>query len=257
MKRRLLLALASGLVGVLAFPPFGVWPLAMLSVAGLSSAVHGRRCRHGAWLGFAFGVGLFAPMLHWTSTYVGAVPWLVLVFSQTWYLAALGAVLPLVARLRWAPVFTAALWVAEEALRDRLPFGGFPWGRWAFSQSESPLKWFAALGGAPLVSFMVALAGAGLAAAIVGRPAAAQPAWAAGVLAAGGRGSWWSTGPRRGRLGGAVLALLVIVVGAGLACRCGQTSAISAPSRWQLSRVTFRTGAWSSTPAAGRCWTTT
>ena len=54
-------------------------------------------------------------------------------------------------QLRWWPVAVAALWVAEEAVRDRLPFGGFPWGRWAFSQAESPLKWFAPLGGAPLV----------------------------------------------------------------------------------------------------------
>jgi apolipoprotein N-acyltransferase len=50
-----------------------------------------------------------------------------------------------------------------------LPFGGFPWGRWAFSQAESPLKWFAPLGGAPLVSFAVALAGALLASLVVQR----------------------------------------------------------------------------------------
>jgi apolipoprotein N-acyltransferase len=53
--------------------------------------------------------------------------------------------------------------VLQEALRDRMPFGGFPWGRLAFSQAESPLRWFAALGGAPLVTFAVALGGAALA----------------------------------------------------------------------------------------------
>ena len=85
-------------------------------------------------------------------------------FSQTWYLAGLGALLPLAQRTRWAPAAVGALWVAEEAVRDRLPFGGFPWGRWAFSQAESPLRWFAPLGGAPLVSFAVALSGGWLAA---------------------------------------------------------------------------------------------
>lgn len=197
MRWRLLLALASGLLGTLAFPPFGIWPLAMVSVAGLSVAIHDRRCRDGALLGLVFGAGLFGPMLHWSATYVGSLPWLVLVFSQTWYLAALGAALPLVQRLRFPAVFTAALWVCEEALRDRLPFGGFPWGRWAFSQAESPLKWFAALGGAPLVTFAVALSGAWLAQLALGRNIRRR---AIGLVAAGlvvglGAGLAWPLQP--------------------------------------------------------------
>jgi apolipoprotein N-acyltransferase len=47
-----------------------------------------------------------------------------------------------------------------------LPFGGFPWGRLAFSQAQSPLRWFSAVGGAPLVTFVVALAGGGVALAV-------------------------------------------------------------------------------------------
>jgi apolipoprotein N-acyltransferase len=166
VKRRVLLAACAGLIGTLAFPPFGVWPLAFLSVAGLSVAVNGQRSKRGAMLGLIFGAALFGPMLHWSATFVGAVPWLVLVFSQTWYIALLGAALPVLQRGRLGPVLTAAGWVAEEALRDRFPFGGFPWGRWAFSQATSPLKWFAALGGSPLVTFMVALIGALLASAV-------------------------------------------------------------------------------------------
>ncbi|MGI8666212.1 MAG: apolipoprotein N-acyltransferase [Jatrophihabitans sp.] len=200
MRRRLPLALLSGLLGTLAFPPFGLWPLAMLAVAGLSIAVRGRRCRDGAWLGLVFGAGLFGPMLHWTSTYVGSIPWLVLVFSQTWYLAALGAALPLVNRPRGGTVLAAALWVGEEALRDRLPFGGFPWGRWAFSQAESPLKWFAPLGGAPLVSFAVALSGVWLAGLVTGDGVRQR---ASGLIGAGlvvllGAGLWWPLHPDLG-----------------------------------------------------------
>ena len=40
-----------------------------------------------------------------------------------------------------------------EALRARMPFGGFPWGRVAFGQPDGPLLPLAALGGAPLLSF--------------------------------------------------------------------------------------------------------
>src|SRR6195952_1185446 len=144
------------------------WRLLLAAVAGQTSG-------RGALLGLVYGAGLFLPMLHWTATYVGAVPWLVLVFCQTWYLALLGAALPLIQRSRFAAFLTAALWVGEEALRDRLPFGGFPWGRWAFSQAQSPLKWFATLGGAPLVSFVVALIGTLLAAAVLGRASDGRP----------------------------------------------------------------------------------
>src|SRR5262249_3393639 len=52
-----------------------------------------------------------------------------------------------------------ALWVAEELARGRVPFGGFPWARIAFSQTSSPYTPYAALGGAPLVSFVTALTG--------------------------------------------------------------------------------------------------
>ncbi|MGX7679677.1 apolipoprotein N-acyltransferase [Jatrophihabitans sp. DSM 45814] len=168
MKTRLAIAFAAGLLGVLAFPPFGWWPLAFVSVAGFTWAVHAQSARRGALIGLLFGAGLFLPMLHWTATYVGAVPWLVLVFSQTWYIALLGACAPKLLARRWGPVWLAAGWVAEEALRDRFPFGGFPWGRWAFSQAESPMKWFATLGGAPLLTFMVTLGGTILGTAFLG-----------------------------------------------------------------------------------------
>lgn len=161
-----LLAVGAGLVGVFAFPRFGFWPLAFVSVAGLSVAVHGRRSRTGAWLGLLYGLAFFGPLLHWTGIYVGPAPWMILALSQAAFLAALGAVLPRVQRLPAAPVWIATAWVLEEAVRDRLPFGGFPWGRLAFSQAQSPLRWFAALGGAPLVTFVVALAGAFLGAAV-------------------------------------------------------------------------------------------
>ncbi|MGI8761242.1 MAG: apolipoprotein N-acyltransferase, partial [Jatrophihabitantaceae bacterium] len=159
-------AVGSGLLGVLAFPRFGMWPLALVSVAGLSVAVDGRRPRSGAWLGLLYGLAFFVPLLRWTGVFVGAAPWLLLAAAEAVFCAGLGAVLVLVQRLPLAPVWVACAWVLQEALRDRLPFGGFPWGRLAFSQSESPLRWFAALGGAPLVSFAVARSGGALAVAV-------------------------------------------------------------------------------------------
>jgi len=44
-----------------------------------------------------------------------------------------------------------------------VPLNGFPWGRLAFSQPQGPLLALASIGGAPLLSFAVALMGAGAA----------------------------------------------------------------------------------------------
>ena len=66
-------------------------------------------------------------------------------------------------------MWVACLWVAQELARDTVPFGGFPWGRLAFAETDSPFTSYAALGGAPLVSFATALCGALVAAAALQR----------------------------------------------------------------------------------------
>jgi apolipoprotein N-acyltransferase len=157
-----LVALLAGLAAAFAFPRTGIWPLAIVSVAGLSWAVDGRRARTGAWLGLLYGLAFFVPLLHWTGVYVGPAPWLILAGAEALYLAGLGAVLTAVQRLPWPALWVACAWVLQEAVRDRAPFGGFPWGRLAFSQQDSPLRWFIELGGAPLLTFTVAFTGAGL-----------------------------------------------------------------------------------------------
>jgi len=188
---RLLAAFLAGAALVLAFPPFDVWPLAPLAFAGLVLLVRRSRPAVGALIGLAFGVGFFLPLLHWSGTYVGALPWILLALSQTVPVVVFGALAGPVARLPGWPVWIAALWVAQEAVRSRVPFGGFPWGRLAFSQSDAPLLRLASLGGAPLVSFAVALAGALLAYAVTASAArrtvpAAVAAAACFVVVAGG-----------------------------------------------------------------------
>uniref|UniRef100_UPI001F1BEAE9 apolipoprotein N-acyltransferase n=2 Tax=Rhodococcus TaxID=1827 RepID=UPI001F1BEAE9 len=58
-----------------------------------------------------------------------------------------------------SPVWIAGAWVTAEALRSRVPFGGFPWGRLAFGQADSPLLPLASIAGAPGLSFATALIG--------------------------------------------------------------------------------------------------
>ncbi|WP_442932613.1 apolipoprotein N-acyltransferase [Micromonospora sp. NBC_00821] len=192
------LAVAAGLALLVAFPPYGVWPLAPVGVALLAAAAHRRRLRAGAGLGFLTGVAFFAPLLAWTNLHTGYLPWVLLSLLQAGYLALLGVatawVSPLVDRVRWAwPALTGLLWVGQEALRDRTPFGGFPWGRLAFSQDGSPLLRLAALGGAPLVTFVVALIGGLLVTAawrgwVTARRRAAEPTTAPGDATPGADG---------------------------------------------------------------------
>jgi apolipoprotein N-acyltransferase len=195
---------------VLAFPPYDLWPLAVLGVTGLALLTRGVPVRRGALLGLVFGLAFFTPLLSWSGIFVGPVPWLLLAVSQAAFAAALGAGLAAVSGLPGWPLWGAALWVAAEAARSRLPFGGFPWGRLAFSQADSPLAWLAAYGGAALVSIAVALLG-GLVAAL----AVAVPA-----LARQHHGS-----ARRAR--GAVGAVLGLVAVAGVA------AAATAAGDWQ------------------------
>jgi apolipoprotein N-acyltransferase len=162
---RTLLAAAGGLVLVLAFPGYDLVVLAPLGPASLALAVRGQRLRAGFWLGLVFGLAFFVPLLSWTGIYVGPVPWLALAVWEAVHLAVLGGALALTSRLRFWPVWAAALWVADEAVRGRFVLDGFPWGRLGFSQTEGPLLALAAYGGVPLVSFAVALTGTLLAAA--------------------------------------------------------------------------------------------
>ena len=164
---RLVTAVVGGLLLDLAFPPHDLWWLAPLPVALLALACRGVTWRRGALHGLVFGLGFFVPLLVWTGTIAGPAAWLGLALLEAAFLLPLGAALALVTRLPGWPLWAAALWVAQEALRDRLPFGGFPWGRLAFSQGHTWFTPYAAVGGAPLVTFAVAALGAALAAAVV------------------------------------------------------------------------------------------
>jgi apolipoprotein N-acyltransferase len=156
---RLALALVAGLTLYAAFPPLGLWPAAGVGVAALAVAVHGATWRTGALAGLLAGLALFVPLLRWSGLEVGPGPWLLLALLQASFLVPLGAALAVTSRLPAWPLWVAALWTGQEALRARLPFGGFPWGKLAFSQGESPLLGVAALGGTPLLGFVVALLG--------------------------------------------------------------------------------------------------
>ncbi|MFG2874310.1 apolipoprotein N-acyltransferase [Streptomyces sp. NPDC048337] len=177
--------LAAALAGVLlyiGFPPRPLWWLAPLALALLAGCLRGRRARAGFGLGFLAGLGFLLPLLVWTGEEVGPVPWLALAAVEALFIGLTGLGIALVSRLPAWPLFAAAVWVAGEALRARVPFGGFPWGKLAFGQADGVFTPLAALGGTPLLSFAVALCGFGLYEAL--RIARAHPSRATAALAA-------------------------------------------------------------------------
>ncbi len=152
-------AVVSGLLLFLSFPPRATWWLAPAAFALLGAVVNGRRAREGFGLGYLAGLGFFLPLLVWTGEFVGALPWLALVALEAVFVALAAAGIAVVSRLPAAPVWMAVVWVAGEAVRARVPFGGFPWGKVAFGQAEGVFLPLASLGGTPVVAFAVALSG--------------------------------------------------------------------------------------------------
>ncbi|WP_064058838.1 apolipoprotein N-acyltransferase [Prescottella equi] len=167
------LAVASGLLLFASFPPRPLWFLAPVGIALLTAVLTGYGCggrtlRAGFGYGYLAGLGFLVPLLPWIGVYVGPLPWLALAAAESVFIGLFGLAAVLVTRLRtpiWVlAVAVAAVWSLTEWLRSSLPFGGFPWGRLAFGQPEGWLLPLAALGGAPLLSFGVAVTGTGLAA---------------------------------------------------------------------------------------------
>jgi apolipoprotein N-acyltransferase len=157
----LAVALTGGLALTAAFPPIGIWPLAPAGPALLAIALWRRGLRASLLAGLVFGLTFFVPLLSWLLN-VAWYAWLALAVAEAVIFAVLAVGQRLLLDLRAWPVAVAGWWVCAEAVRSRWPYA-FPWGRLAMSQAGTPAAPWAAVGGAPLLSFLVALAGTTLA----------------------------------------------------------------------------------------------
>jgi apolipoprotein N-acyltransferase len=150
-----------------AFPTFDVWVAAPLALALWAWSWTGAGARRGFLLGLAGGLVFFVPMLSWSGIYVGSLPWIALATLESLFVGLAGALVGWLGRAgRVRPLAFALVWVVTEGLRARTPYGGFPWLKLAFGQADSPFGRLVALGGAPFVGFVMALAGALLALAV-------------------------------------------------------------------------------------------
>ena len=101
----------------------------------------------------AFALTFNLVLLHWTSTYVGSVPWVILAVGLSVFY------LPLVAVKRLGIAFFPLIFIVLEEIRNRFPFQGFGWARIAYSQADAPYAKIAAHGGAVSLSAITVLIG--------------------------------------------------------------------------------------------------
>lgn len=132
---KLLIGALSGLFLFSAFAPINFWPGAIVGLAGLFFALKNEGFINRFFAGFICGSTFFLPLLHWSSTYVGSLPWLILGIGQALIFALVG-VLPIKSNLSGVISFSASF-MAVEILRMKFPFGGFGWGRVGFTQVDS------------------------------------------------------------------------------------------------------------------------
>ncbi|MDN3661326.1 apolipoprotein N-acyltransferase [Vibrio agarivorans] len=164
-----LLAIAAGALSTLAFAPYGIWPLAILSVLIFLLLIEQRSAKQAAWLGWLWGLGSFATGISWVHVSIdtfGGMPKIASLFLMSLLVSYLALYPALFAGItnrffsrqnlsRYA-LAVPVLWLIADWLRGWV-MTGFPWLVMGYSQIDSPLGNFAPLGGVDLVTFAVVM----------------------------------------------------------------------------------------------------
>ena len=175
---RLTLALAMGGAYVLGYAPFTFWFFAPFAVIIVLSCLHNQRAWNGFLIGWFFGIGLFGSGVTWiyNSFYVygniqmetATILTVLFCLFMALFYAAFGYFyclfnyqrrsifskfnVPVALRI----ISFASLWTLFELLRSHI-YVGFPWLLLGNALVDSPLAYWAPLGGTFLVSFLCLL----------------------------------------------------------------------------------------------------
>jgi len=145
----LLLSALAGLLLSGAFESIAKWWLAPIALLVHMYAIERTDRRVLSAFVFAFTFNAF--LLHWTSTYVGSTPWIILSIGLSLLY------MPLALIGRWGIAAYPLIFVILEEVRNRFPFGGFGWARVAYSQADAPYAAIAARGGVISLSAITVL----------------------------------------------------------------------------------------------------
>jgi apolipoprotein N-acyltransferase len=147
----LLLSALSGALLSAAYEPVGKWWVAPIAIAVHMYALS--LTNRKVLTTFIFASTLNLIVLHWSSTFVGSVPWIILAVGMSLFY------LPLALVNRWGMSSYPLIFIILEEVRNRFPFGGFGWVRIAYTQADAPFSKIAAIGGTSGLSALAVLLG--------------------------------------------------------------------------------------------------
>lgn len=167
-----LLLLLAGAANTLAFAPFTLWWLPLITLAVLSGCLQlSHNPKQAAFYGFSYGVGWFGVGISWVHVsidqfgglpLIGSLALMALLVAYLALFPALTAWLSIRLRSGLAfPVLFTACWALTEWLRSVL-LTGFPWLSLGYSQVDSPLRHWAPLIGEIGISLLLVFTAATL-----------------------------------------------------------------------------------------------
>jgi len=178
---RPLAAVFIGASTTLAFAPYQIWPLAIISPTLLLLLLSQVKAKRAIAIGYAWGLGQFATGISWVHISIdnfGGMPKPVSVLLMAGLIGYL-AIYPALftgALNRWFKtnnflrlvIAAPALWLVSEWLRGWV-MTGFPWLWLGYSQIDGPLSVFAPIGGVDLISYLLLFISGALALALLQR----------------------------------------------------------------------------------------
>lgn len=161
------MAVSGGILNAGAFPGLSWWPLVFLGTPLLLASLTATRLRVAVTSAVAGSAAFWGVHTYWLTVYLGPAPWLALAGLQTVFMAVACVTIALIwrttehriratsGRLIAIPIMTAAVWTVREMAAGTWPYGGFAWGKLAYSQADSPLGELAAWVGVNGLSFLL------------------------------------------------------------------------------------------------------
>ena len=153
--RNIALAFGAGVLGFLAFPPFGISFAGWFCLVPILLTVDPKRPRRNFLYGYLAGLVFFALLLYWLVN-VTVPGMIILVLALAVFYGVFALVSGFILKYSMNLLILPFIWVVLEFIRGNI-FTGFPWGVLGYSQYENTnIIQIADLTGAYGVSFIIA-----------------------------------------------------------------------------------------------------